>query len=62
MNADQAEDMRAQTTVGFSGRGIEVALDNDLLKIISPVEHDLLPRLASWPGNNLPHLRKTTKA
>ncbi len=38
MNAKDAEDMRAQTRGEFGGLGIEVTMDNDLVKVITPID------------------------
>jgi carboxyl-terminal processing protease len=38
MNADEAKDMQVQTKGEFGGLGIEVTMDNNLVKVISPIE------------------------
>lgn len=38
MNAEQAKDMRVQTKGEFGGLGIEVTMENNLVKVISPIE------------------------
>ena len=38
MNADQAADMRTQTKGEFGGLGIEVTMDKDLVKVVTPIE------------------------
>ncbi|WP_288192924.1 S41 family peptidase, partial [uncultured Phyllobacterium sp.] len=38
MNADQAQDMRVQTKGEFGGLGIEVTMENELVKVIAPIE------------------------
>ena len=38
MNAKDAEDMRTQTKGEFGGLGIEVTMDNDLVKVITPID------------------------
>lgn len=38
MNADAAQDMRVQTKGEFGGLGIEVTMDNDLVKVITPID------------------------
>ena len=38
MNADQAQDMRVQTKGEFGGLGIEVTMENDLVKVITPID------------------------
>jgi carboxyl-terminal processing protease len=38
MNAEQAADMRTQTKGEFGGLGIEVTMDKDLVKVVTPIE------------------------
>ncbi len=38
LNADAAKDMRVQTSGKFGGLGIEVTMEDDLVKVISPIE------------------------
>lgn len=38
MNADAAKDMRVQTKGEFGGLGIEVTMEDDLVKVIAPIE------------------------
>ncbi|SIQ87391.1 carboxyl-terminal processing protease [Rhizobium sp. RU20A] len=38
MNANDAEDMRTQTRGEFGGLGIEVTMENDLVKVTSPID------------------------
>ncbi len=38
MNATDAEDMRTQTRGEFGGLGIEVTMENDLVKVTSPID------------------------
>lgn len=38
MNAKDAEDMRSQTKGEFGGLGIEVTMDNDMVKVITPID------------------------
>lgn len=38
MNAEDANDMRTQTKGEFGGLGIEVMMENELVKVISPVD------------------------
>jgi carboxyl-terminal processing protease len=38
MNANQAADMRTQTKGEFGGLGIEVTMDKDLVKVVTPIE------------------------
>ncbi|MCO4317475.1 S41 family peptidase [Phyllobacterium sp. 21LDTY02-6] len=38
MNAEQAQDMRVQTKGEFGGLGIEVTMENELVKVIAPID------------------------
>ena len=38
MNADDAADMRTQTKGEFGGLGIEVTMENDLVKVVTPID------------------------
>ncbi|PWJ84991.1 carboxyl-terminal processing protease [Pseudaminobacter salicylatoxidans] len=38
MNAEAAKDMRVQTKGEFGGLGIEVTMENDLVKVITPID------------------------
>ena len=38
MNADEAKDMRVSTKGEFGGLGIEVTMENDLIKVVSPMD------------------------
>ncbi|GLQ39459.1 peptidase S41 [Rhizobium albus] len=38
LNADDANDMRTQTRGEFGGLGIEVTMENDLVKVITPID------------------------
>jgi carboxyl-terminal processing protease len=38
MNAEEAADMRVQTKGEFGGLGIEVTMENDLVKVITPID------------------------
>lgn len=38
LNVDAAKDMRTQTSGKFGGLGIEVTMEDDLVKVISPIE------------------------
>lgn len=38
MNAKDADDMRTQTKGEFGGLGIEVTMDNDMVKVITPID------------------------
>ncbi len=38
MNADQAQDMRVQTKGEFGGLGIEVTMEDELVKVIAPID------------------------
>lgn len=38
MNSEEAQDMRVQTKGEFGGLGIEVTMENDLVKVITPID------------------------
>lgn len=38
LNPEAAQDMRVQTKGEFGGLGIEVTMDNDLVKVIAPID------------------------
>ena len=38
MDPDEARDMQVQTSGEFGGLGIEVTMDNELIKVITPIE------------------------
>src|SRR5690606_36115893 len=38
LNAEAAQDMRVQTKGEFGGLGIEVTMENELVKVVSPID------------------------
>ena len=51
LNPDAAQDMRVQTRGEFGGLGIEVTLENELVKVISPIEDTPAARAGVLAGD-----------
>lgn len=51
LNPDAAKDMRVQTKGEFGGLGIEVTMENDLIKVISPIEDTPAARAGVLAGD-----------
>ena len=51
LNADAAKDMRVQTKGEFGGLGIEVTMENELVKVISPIEDTPAARAGVLAGD-----------
>ena len=51
LNPDAAQDMRVQTRGEFGGLGIEVTMENDLIKVISPIEETPAARAGVLSGD-----------
>ncbi|MGB3501830.1 MAG: S41 family peptidase [Mesorhizobium sp.] len=51
LNPDAAKDMRVQTKGEFGGLGIEVTMDNELVKVISPIEDTPAARAGVLAGD-----------
>jgi len=51
LNADAAKDMRVQTKGEFGGLGIEVTMENELVKVISPIEDTPAARAGVLSGD-----------
>ncbi len=51
LNPDAAQDMRVQTRGEFGGLGIEVTMENDLIKVISPIEETPAARAGVLAGD-----------
>src|SRR5690606_2876860 len=51
MNAEQAQDMRVQTRGEFGGLGIEVTMENELVKVIAPIEDTPAARAGVMAGD-----------
>ena len=51
LNPDAAKDMRVQTRGEFGGLGIEVTMENELVKVISPIEETPAARAGVLSGD-----------
>jgi carboxyl-terminal processing protease len=51
LNPEAAQDMRVQTKGEFGGLGIEVTMDNDLVKVISPMDDTPASRAGVMAGD-----------
>jgi carboxyl-terminal processing protease len=51
LNADAAQDMRVQTRGEFGGLGIEVTMENELVKVIAPIEDTPAARAGVLAGD-----------
>ena len=51
LNPDAAKDMRVQTKGEFGGLGIEVTMENELVKVISPIEETPAARAGVLAGD-----------
>lgn len=60
MNAKDAEDMRAQTKGEFGGLGIEVTMDNDLVKVITPIDDTPAARAGVRAGDYIAEIDGTS--
>jgi len=56
MNAKSFRDMQVQTKGEFGGLGIEVTLENGLIKIVSPIDDTPAARAGLKPGDYITHL------
>src|SRR5690606_21071002 len=51
LNPEAAKDMRAQTKGEFGGLGIEVTMENDLVKVITPIDDTPAARAGILAGD-----------
>lgn len=51
LNADAAKDMRVQTKGEFGGLGIEVTMENELVKVVSPIDDTPAARAGVLSGD-----------
>ncbi|WP_163270842.1 S41 family peptidase [Chelativorans alearense] len=51
LNADAAQDMRVQTKGEFGGLGIEVTMENELVKVVSPIDDTPAARAGVLAGD-----------
>lgn len=56
MNAESFNDMQVQTRGEFGGLGIEVTMENGLVKVVSPIDDTPAHRAGLKPGDYITHL------
>ncbi len=56
MNADTFKEMQVQTKGEFGGLGIEVSMENGLIKVVSPIDDTPAFRAGLQPGDFITHL------
>lgn len=56
LNADNFKDMQVQTRGEFGGLGIEVTMENGLIKIVSPIDDTPAFRAGLQPGDYITHI------
>ncbi|MBT6826945.1 MAG: PDZ domain-containing protein, partial [Rhodospirillales bacterium] len=56
MNADSFQEMQVQTKGEFGGLGIEVSMENGLIKVVSPIDDTPAFRAGLQPGDYITHL------
>jgi carboxyl-terminal processing protease len=56
MNAKNFRDMQVQTRGEFGGLGIEVTMENGLVKVVSPIDDTPAARAGIQPGDYITHL------
>ncbi|MCD6073445.1 MAG: peptidase, partial [Rhodospirillales bacterium] len=56
MNAKSYKDMQVQTRGNFGGLGIEVSMENGLVKVVSPIDDTPAQRAGLQPGDLISHL------
>ena len=56
LNAKNFNDMKVQTRGEFGGLGIEVSMDNGLIKVVSPIDDTPAARAGLKPGDLITHL------
>src|ERR1700722_9027377 len=56
LNAKNFTDMKVQTRGEFGGLGIEVSMENGLIKVVSPIDDTPAARAGLKPGDLIPHL------
>ena len=58
LNAKNYRDMQVQTRGEFGGLGIEVTMENGLVKVVSPIDETPAHRAGLMPGDLISHLDK----
>ncbi len=56
LNADSYKEMQVQTKGEFGGLGIEVSMENGLVKVVSPIDGTPAYRAGLQPGDYITHL------
>src|SRR5215475_9640746 len=56
LNAKNFSDMKVQTRGEFGGLGIEVSMENGLIKVVSPIDDTPAARAGLKPGDLITHL------
>ena len=56
MNSKSFRDMQVQTRGEFGGRGIEVTMENGLVKVVSPIDDTPASRAGVKPGDYITHI------
>ncbi|MCV0395242.1 MAG: S41 family peptidase [Rhizobiaceae bacterium] len=56
LNPDAAKDMRVQTKGEFGGLGIEVTMENELVKVITPIDDTPAARAGVLAGDLISHI------
>ncbi|MBB4286564.1 S41 family peptidase [Roseospira goensis] len=56
LNRDHFKDMQVQTRGEFGGLGIEVTMENGLVKVVSPIDDTPAARAGLEPGDYITHL------
>ncbi|EKV32407.1 Carboxyl-terminal protease [Caenispirillum salinarum AK4] len=56
LNADNFKDMQVQTRGEFGGLGIEVTMENGLIKVVSPIDDTPAFRAGLQPGDLITHI------
>src|SRR5580704_2447726 len=56
LNAKNFSDMKVQTRGEFGGLGIEVSMENGLIKVVSPIDDTPAARAGLKPGDFITHL------
>jgi carboxyl-terminal processing protease len=59
LNAKNFNDMKVQTRGEFGGLGIEVSMENGLIKVVSPIDDTPAARAGLKPGDLITHLDGT---
>ena len=59
LNAKNFTDMKVQTRGEFGGLGIEVSMENGLVKVVSPIDDTPAARAGLKPGDLITHLDGT---